>query len=105
MAKKARRKRASKAVTKSKAPPKIAKTKAAANKKVAIAKQRRRRAGKAKKSKAVAQARPAPKTAVMPPRKTLVQRIEGAFTAVADILTDAEQLHHRLEPTISNEPE
>ena len=39
------------------------------------------------------------------PEKTIGQKVEGAFEAVLDVLTDAEQLHHKLEPEISTEPE
>jgi hypothetical protein len=37
--------------------------------------------------------------------KTVGQKVAGAVEAVLDTLTDAEQLHHKLEPEISSEPE
>ena len=51
-----------------------------------------------KKPAPITTAKPAAKKAPPPPRKSIVQRIEGAVTAAVDILTDAEQLHHRLDP-------
>jgi hypothetical protein len=112
MAKKTRRKTASRSAKTLKPAGKKKKTKSktakqkSTNKKAAVAKTRRTAAAKpAKKSKPAVQAKPAPKKAVRPPQKTFVQRVEGAFGAVADILTDAEQLHHRLDPGISKEPE
>jgi hypothetical protein len=113
MAKKTRRKMASRSAKtlkpagkkKKTAKSKTAKQKST-NKKAAVAKTQRTGAAKpAKKSKPPVQAKPAPRKAARPPHKSFVQRVEGAFGAVADILTDAEQLHHRLEPGISNEPE
>jgi len=42
-------------------------------------------------------------------RKSLLKNIEGkiagAVTAVFDTLVDAEQLHRKLEPEVSREPE
>jgi hypothetical protein len=34
-----------------------------------------------------------------------VRKIEDAAAAVVDVFTNADQLHHRLDPGISNEPE
>ena len=45
------------------------------------------------------------KTVTAPPRESLSHKIESAVAAVVDIFTDAERLHHKLEPDISNEPE
>ena len=46
-----------------------------------------------------------PKKTVEPPPKSFPEKVAGAFSTVVDILTDAEQLHHKLEPEISREPE
>ena len=44
-----------------------------------------------------------------PAQPSLLRKVEnkvaGAFRAVADTLTDAEQLHEKLDPGISREPE
>jgi hypothetical protein len=44
-----------------------------------------------------------------PAQRSLLNKVEnkvaGAFKAVADTLTDAEQLHEKLDPGISPEPE
>jgi len=50
-------------------------------------------------------AKPPAKKKPVAPAESLPQKIAGAFTAVVDILTDAERLHHRLDPGISREPE
>jgi hypothetical protein len=106
MAKKTRKKTASKAGKKIKALTR----KKAAKKKIAVTK-KSRKAAAAKKSKpvakktAVAKTRPAATKASAPPPESLPHKIAGAFTAVVDILTDAERLHHKLDPGISNEPE
>ena len=104
MAKKTRKKAAAKARKKAKTSPK---------KKVAV----KKKAGKAaapKKSKPVAKKKPANKTIRTPPSpppapesflRKIEHKIEREFAAVADTLTDAEELHHKLDPGISNEPE
>ena len=123
MAKKTRKKPAAKAAKKSKAltKRKSAKKKVAARK-TAVAKKRRKSVAKPAAPKTAAPktaapkaaapvkpapivlAKPAPKQSVPPPRrKSIVQRIEGAVTAAVDILTDAEQLHHRLDPDPSRD--
>ena len=123
MAKKARKKVAAKAKTPARR---------AAKRKAAAAKARtkpRRKAATAKKAKLVAKkatpatrkAKPVAKAATpvskqpivaqqpAPPPKSFVQKveqkIEGAVAAAIDILTDAERLHHKLEPGISQTPE
>jgi len=93
----------------------------AAKRKAAVAKSRRKSATAkkakpvAKKAKPVAkQAKPTAAKPIVaqqpaPPPKSFVQRveqkIEGAVAAAVDILTDAERLHHKLEPGISQTPE
>lgn len=42
---------------------------------------------------------------VAPPPESLSHKIANAVGAVVDVFTDAERLHHKLEPGISNEPE
>ncbi len=123
MAKKARKKVAAKA----KKP-----ARRAAKRKTAAAKARtkpRRKAAAAKKAKPVAnkatpaarKAKPVAKKAQSiagkpivaqqpaPPPKSFVQRveqkIEGAVAAAIDILTDAERLHHKLDPGVPPIPE
>jgi hypothetical protein len=39
------------------------------------------------------------------PPESLPHKIADAVTAVVDILTDAERLHRKLDPGVSNEPE
>lgn len=111
MAKKARKK----VTAKAKKP-----AKRAAKRKAAVAKSRRKTATKAKpvskkaqpiakKAKPIAEKKPivAPQAA-QPPRsfvQKVEQKIEGAVAAAVDILTDAERLHHKLEPGISQIPE
>ena len=113
-----------------KATAKAAKTtKALAKKKTTKALARRKTAKKKTTGKKIAVARKRPKTAVATPTKsvtkkpvakapaqsasgtkaappeTLSHKIAGAVGAVVDIFTNAERLHHKLEPDISNEPE
>jgi hypothetical protein len=54
-------------------------------------------------AKAPAPSGPAAKTGT--PQETLSHKIAHAVGAVVDVFTDAERLHHRLDPDISNEPE
>ncbi|MFZ0607743.1 MAG: hypothetical protein WAM75_08725 [Xanthobacteraceae bacterium] len=50
--------------------------------------------------------KPVSKTAAPPAaKKGIVDRIESAAAAVVDIFTNADVLHHQLDPGISNEPE
>jgi hypothetical protein len=106
MVKKARKQAAAK-VAKRSTKKKSAKKKSA-GRKAAVAKKRRKVAAKVsapKKFQPISEAKPAAKAAVPPPRKTIVERLEGAVGAVADIFTDAEQLHHRLDPDPSRDPD
>ncbi len=118
MAKKKRKKPAAKAAktAKASARKKVAKKKTAGKKivakKTAVAKTRGKSAV-AKQSKSVAKkpiTKPPVKPAAgtkpaAPPPESLSHKIAGAVGAVVDIFTDAERLHHKLEPGISNEPE
>lgn len=69
--------------------------------KVAIGKKSKPAAAKPKAPPATGPAA----TTVAPPRETLSHKIASAVGSVLDVFTDAERLHHRLEPDISNEPE
>lgn len=81
-------------------------------KKIGVARKRRKLptaskpkpVGKTAVAKTPAPAPPGQKPAARP-RESLPHKIESAIAAVADIFTDAERLHHKLEPDISNEPE
>jgi hypothetical protein len=96
MAKRMRRKAAAKAPKRTKA---ARKTKRAASK-------TRRKTATPKKLKAAAPTKPqAPAPQAQPatkpsgaPRESLAHRIGGAFKAVVDTLSDAERLHHQLDP-------
>jgi hypothetical protein len=101
MAKKTRKKSAAKA----------AKTrKKTAKRKNAVARKSRKVAAR-KKSKPVAsktliaKERAAPNTIRKPPPGGLLHEVEEVVTEVGDIFSDAEQLHQRLDPGISREPE
>jgi hypothetical protein len=112
MAKKTRTKAAAKA-----AKPKASSKKKAAKKKPVAKKAAAKiavttkslKAAAPKKSKPVAEPAAKTKPAGEQPHQSLLERVEkkvaGAFTAVADILTDAEQLHQKLDPGVSREPE
>ncbi len=73
-------------------------------KKSAIAKKKRKPAAK-KTSKAAARKKAAKPAKAKPQRKGVVAGIVGAAKAVIDTLTDAERLHHKMEPHVSREPE
>ena len=88
MARKARKKSASKGKKKAK-------------KKSAVVTRKKRKTAAKSKSKAAARRKPARKAK---PRG-VVARIVGGFEAVADTLTDAERLHQKLEPRGSPESE
>ena len=45
------------------------------------------------------------KTVAAPPGRAYRTKSKARSAAVVDIFTDAERLHHKLEPDISNEPE
>src|SRR5579871_6782871 len=112
MAKKARKKVAAKANKPAKR---------ATKRRGAVAKSRRK-AATAKKAKPVAkkakpivkQAKPVAEKPIVAPQaapqpqsfvKRVEQKIEGAVAAVIDTLTDAERLHHKLDPGVPPIPE
>jgi hypothetical protein len=73
-------------------------------KKPAIAKKRRKGAVK-KTSKAAARKKAAKPAKAKPQHKGVIAGIAGVAKAVVDTLTDAERLHHKMEPHVSREPE
>jgi hypothetical protein len=98
MAKKTKktRKRAAKATRKSKA----LKKKKGAKKKTAMTKKRRKLAAQKKPArKKISKARPESFT------HKVEHEVEAVATEIADIFTDAERLHQKLDPGISREPE
>ncbi|HEY1473742.1 MAG TPA: hypothetical protein VGF53_06625 [Pseudolabrys sp.] len=58
-----------------------------------------------KKRKTAAKKKTARKAKPKPKRKGVIATIVGAASAVVDTLTDAERLHHKLEPHVSPDPE
>jgi phenylalanyl-tRNA synthetase alpha subunit len=98
--KKTRKKVTAKAAKKSKALKKKAAKKKTAKRKTAITKKRRKVAAKKK---------PAPKKVRKPPPESFAHKVEheveDVVTEIADIFTDAERLHQKLDPGISREPE
>jgi hypothetical protein len=58
-----------------------------------------------KKSKHIVNKKPAGKKIRKPAPESFPARIVDAFTAVVDTLTDAERLHHKMDPGVSREPE
>lgn len=64
----------------------------------------RRKVAMPRKAKSVAKGKRAGKRIAKQP-EGLLQKVAGAVEAVLDTLTDAEQLHRKLEPEISREPE
>ena len=99
MAKKTHKRAAAKAAKKSKA---LTRKKGAKKKSAATAKPRK--AAAPHKSKP-AKKKPVRHKIAEPPPKSFPEKVAGAFTAVVDILTDAERLHHKLDPGVSREPE
>ena len=87
MAKKARKKSASKT-----------------KKKSAVTKKKRKPAAE-KTSRAAARKKAAKPAKAKPQRKGIIAEITGAAKAVIDTLTNAERLHHKMEPHVSREPE
>lgn len=89
---------------------KARKAKTSVRRKRPVAKARRktgRKAAAPKRAKTVAKKarkKAAPKPSAMP-HESFLQRVEGVVEAVLDTLTDAERLHHKLEPDISRDPE
>jgi hypothetical protein len=100
MVKKTRKKSAAKAAKKAKA---SSKTKGA-KKKAAPAKSRRKVAAR-KKSKPAANKKPAGKKVHKSLLKEIEDKVSGAFHAIVDTFTDADRLHHQLDPGVSKEPE
>jgi len=97
--------------TRKKATAKAAKTsKAASKKKGATTKGRKSAAPRKSKSLARPAAKPvaAPKP-TEPAKPSFLKRVEkkaaSLFTGIADTLADAEQLHEKLDPGVSREPE
>ena len=87
MAKKARKKSASKT-----------------KKKSAVTKKKRKPTAK-KTSRAAARKKAAKPAKAKPQRKGIIAEIAAAAKAVVDTLTNAERLHHKMEPHVSREPE
>ena len=100
MAKKRRKKAAARA-TKS---AKVTAKRTSAKTKAAIAKTRRKVAAP-KPSRPVAAKKPERKPIAKPRPESFAKKVAHAFTAVVDTLTDAERLHHKLDPGVSPEPE
>jgi hypothetical protein len=93
MASKARKRNAAKATKKAKT----------SSKKGTMAKTRRKAVAPKKSKSAVRKARarkPIPKAS-----ESLSQRVAAAFHTIVDTLSDAEQLHRKLDPGVSREPE
>ena len=65
----------------------------------------RRKVAARKPSKPVASKKPAGKTAQKSLLKNIEEKVANAVSAVFDTLADAEQLHRKLEPEVSREPE
>jgi len=106
MAKKTRKRVASKAAKKSKALT----GKKGAKKKAAVTKKRRKIAARKKskpvaKKKLIAKKTPGRKKIRKAPPESFLHKVDDVFTAVVDTLTDAERLHHKLDPGVSREPE
>lgn len=80
------------------------KSKAAAKKKGAVTKKIRKVAAQ-KKSQPAATKKRAGQEARNAPPKSFPNKVAGVFTAIADTVTDAERLHHQLDPGVSREPE
>ena len=76
----------------------------AKKKPTAVSKKKRRTVAK-KKSKAAARKKAARKTNPKPKPKGVTATLVADFKAAVDTLTDAERLHHKLEPHVSREPE
>jgi hypothetical protein len=125
MAKKARKKTAAKAAKTKKASSKskAAKVTSAKTKRIKtqtaktqvaktqIAKPKGAAANKPRKvaapppSKPVAKKKPAAQKVQKSFLRTVEDKVAGAFNAVINTLVDAEQLHHKLDPGVSPEPE
>jgi hypothetical protein len=95
MAKKSRKKAAAKAAKKSKG----------SKKKKAAATKKGRKVSARKKSKPAAKKKPARKIIRKPPPESFPHKVEDVIKEIADIFTDAERLHQKLDPGVSREPE
>jgi hypothetical protein len=105
MAKKSRKKAAAKAAKKSKGSEKKKAVPAKKRRKVLA----RKKSKPAAKKKLAAKAKSAPKTIRKPPAESFVQKVEreaeDVIRGIGDIFSNAEQLHQRLDPGVSREPE
>jgi hypothetical protein len=81
------------------------KSKPVANKKLGAKKKSPAKKPPIAKKAAVAKKTPAAKPVRKPPQQGLIAEIKGVFTGLVDTLRDAEQLHERLDPGVSKEPE
>ena len=97
---KTRKRAAAKVAKKSKALKKKGARKAA-RKKTAIAKKRGKVAAKKKPARKTIRRKARPESFV----HKAEHEVEAVATEIADIFTDAERLHQRLDPDISREPE
>ena len=93
MAKKTRKRTASKAIRKAKT----------SSKKGTMAKTRRKAVAPKKFKSVVRKARARKPISKAP--KSFSQKVAGAFHAIVDTLSEAEQLHRKLDPGVSREPE
>jgi hypothetical protein len=84
--------------------PKSPRRTAGAKRKAIVAAKRRKVAAR-KQTKPVAKKKPAGKAAQKSLLKNVEEKVANAVNAVLDTLVDAEQLHHKLEPEVSREPE
>ena len=80
---------------------KARKKSAAKTKKKSKAARKKRKTVVRKKAKAAARKKAARKAK----RKGVIRTIVADIRAVVDTLTDAERLHHKMEPHVSREPE
>jgi len=80
---------------------KARKTSKAKKRKKSTAPARKTRKAVVRKKAKVARKKPAPKAKP----KSVVGRIVGAAEAVVETLSEAEQLHHKMEPHVPPEPE
>jgi hypothetical protein len=101
-------------LTKKKSAKKKGTKKKAAKKKTAVTKKRRKVAAQKKskpmaKSQPIAEKQPAGNEIPKPPPESFTHKVEhkveDLFSAIGDTLTDAERLHHKLDPDVSREPE
>ena len=80
---------------------KTRKKSAAKTKKKSVPARKKRKTVVRKKSKAAARKKAARKAK----RKGVIRTIVADIKAVVDTLTDAERLHHKMEPHVSRDPE